>query len=188
MVSDAGMGTVTVYLAARTDDTLGGVTQIPAKAKEDCSVTFKLVNGYAFDLKPSKAAKCDPRDVVSAYGERKFCQSCPNGLVKSSKAGGCVACPKGYYYEEATATVDSVCKPCRAGYYCEDGISEVPCQLGSYSSRPKQPACKQCPANTYNVGDGYKTLNTKCFACPKGTVAPVGASVCGVAFEKSFAA
>lgn len=178
LVSNASQGTVTMYLAQYISNS-DYVREVPLKAAGDCSITLKLLNGYAFDLIPRAGAACDPHDAVSTYKGRKFCQACIAGQFRNSSAQ-CQDCPAGYYNDNQGF---GTCKPCPAGYTCYSRSgSPSTCSLGFYTSKPKQTNCAMCPVNTF----GVDVPTTKCTMCPKGTIAPEGASACGVPWDKAF--
>jgi len=100
-----------------------------------------------------------------------------------------VPCPVGTYNPDESGDALSVCKPCTAGYYCEertttptskcdkgyycptnitDGVSDL--LIGSYGVHQVP-----CPAETYTDVEGTPDV-TSCKACPVGFYCPEGTS------------
>ena len=80
-------------------------------------------------------------------------EPCPDGEIKNTTAGTCVACDKGKYQRGDT------CKPCEAGTYgASEGLSEcTPCPPGTYSATTgatSNDTCKECHTRTYNSFPG----------------------------------
>jgi hypothetical protein len=172
-LSHAAKGTVTVALSKTADPSTTNTVNIT-----QCTATFKIIAGYAFDLAPPAGAKCPPNAVAAKLGGRSFCSFCPKGQYKKAATGKCVDCPAGSYQDMAGGTS---CKKCPAGSSCSAGYASIStCQGGSYS-KAGAAACQECPANTYSK---KPEGSTSCAPCPKFTVAPKGSSACSVPFPK----
>jgi hypothetical protein len=174
LLSNAAKGTVTIGLSKSADPTTTNTVNLT-----QCTVTFKLIAGYAFDLAPPAGSKCPSNAVSVKLGGRSFCNFCPTSQYKKASTGKCTDCPPGTYQDEIGSTS---CKTCPAGTSCGSGYySPSLCQAGSYSAKAGSKACKDCPANT--VGNKVAGA-TSCTPCRKFTVAPKGASACSVPFPK----
>jgi hypothetical protein len=168
LLSNAAKGTVTLALSKTEDPTHTSAVNLT-----QCSVTFKLIAGYAFDLTPPAGAVCPPPAVSVTLGGRSFCNFCPAGSYLAS-TGECLYCPAGSYQDQAGS---SSCKKCPAGSYCGAGTASfLKCQTGFYS-KAGAAECMACPANTF----GNMTA-TACTSCPKFTQAPASSSACSVPF------
>jgi hypothetical protein len=171
LLSDAAKGTVTVALSNNEDPKTTLVVNVT-----QCTATFKLVAGYAFDLTPPAGATCANNAVPVELGGRSFCKFCPVGQYKKASAGMCAPCAAGSYQDQVGSTS---CKACPPGSKCDGSGNYQPlaCSGGFHSPNAGAVACKQCPANTY--GNKFKGA-TSCTPCPRFTVAPKGSSACYV--------
>jgi hypothetical protein len=171
LLTDAAEGTLTVAL--RNSDTIFKTTGTAnANVTTQCSVTFKIKAGYAFDLTPPAAAKCPANAVPVNLNGRVFCKFCPVGAYLKASTGDCATCLGGTYQFNLGSTS---CDTCPAGAYCSKGVLNY-CPPGYYS-KAGATKCNECPANTYaSVG----TAATSCTPCPKFTVAPKASVACSV--------
>jgi hypothetical protein len=168
-VSDKAKGTITMHLAKLVD--LDKVTDNPTLVS-GCSVTFKLVAGYAFDQAPPPGARCPPSAVPRTVNGRTFCELCETGSFKNS-TGVCSSCPAGQFQNLSGSTS---CRACPPGASCFRGTTvPTPCSPGSFSAKPGSVTCTKCPANTFS-GMGAKA----CTKCPRFTRSPAGSEECGV--------
>jgi hypothetical protein len=172
LLSDAVKGTVTIGM---TEDS----TTTNAVNLTQCTVTFKLIAGYAFDMTPPAGSKCPYNAVPVQLGGRAFCNFCLVGQYKKASTGKCTDCPAGSYQDQAGSTS---CKKCPAGTSCTVGnVAPNACRAGYYSAKAGSAECKECPANTFS----NKVVGaTSCTPCPKFTVALKASSVCSVPFSK----
>jgi hypothetical protein len=172
LLSDAATGTVTIALSKSKDPTITTAINVT-----QCTATFKLIAGYAFDLAPPAGATCPANALSVKLGRRSFCKFCPVGQYKSTSTGKCAPCADGTYQDQAGSTS---CKACPPGFSCRHAEYKVPCELGSYS-KPGAATCNPCPANTYaNKLEGA----TACNKCPMFTIAPAGSASCYVPWDK----
>jgi hypothetical protein len=174
--ADAAKRTVTVYVTKQDYP-----ISIATPTLTNCSATFKLTAGYAFNIKPPAGATCPANAITIARGGRKFCQFCKKGTYK--KGGQCKACPTGTYQGLLGGTSCTICPAGTECSYSRTGGSswKTTCFRGTYASKPGSPKCKGCPANTRaNKAIGA----TACLPCPKFTASPPGSSTCIVPFQK----
>ena len=119
------------------------------------------------------------------------CAPCPRNTFSAIGASACAVCPAGTQASEGKAVCcadanaqgsdgGSDCV-CNAGYTPLDtasgSVTCAPCSAGKFKSVPGSEACSLCTSNTYSAATGAKTSST-CAACPTGTNAPEGRSVC----------
>ncbi len=103
---------------------------------------------------------------------------CPLALpgIANFNTGNC-ACDPGYYAtttQVGSNTVITGCTICPPGNYCPDGLQQLPCAAGSYSSGSGAIACTLCQAGTFNAVPGA----TSCTTCPLGEASGEGATAC----------
>jgi len=82
-----------------------------------------------------------------------------------------IACPIGTYYRGNNAISVDSCLECSTGFYCSgNGLSESPCQAGSYSDKMGSSKCDICPEGFYcQFGTSTPLPCQKNFYAPKGS-------------------
>ncbi|CAF0737864.1 unnamed protein product [Didymodactylos carnosus] len=71
-------------------------------------------------------------------------------------------CNRGQYLDNTN------CYNCEPGYYCPDGVRQIPCSPGTYQDDYQSSSCASCSSGYYT------TLynSTKCLICPIGKMCP----------------
>ena len=96
-------------------------------------------------------------------------------------SGGCKACPRGWYNDDAArenATLHFHCKACAKGKYAEAGSGIVEsnhclgCAAGRFSSdgvaQSDVRTCGECPSGFFTKGGSEKVGHFDCAGCPNG--------------------
>ena len=94
------------------------------------------------------------------------CEACGDGMFRSGcgalASGVCLACAKGFYKRNASATWDTPCSPCEP---CPAGFVRTECGW----DRPG--ICRPCAAGQYkNATGSWDARCTLCHACPGGAM------------------
>eukprot|EP00519_Triparma_laevis_P010367 CAMPEP_0182498006 /NCGR_PEP_ID=MMETSP1321-20130603/6353_1 /TAXON_ID=91990 /ORGANISM="Bolidomonas sp., Strain RCC1657" /LENGTH=1411 /DNA_ID=CAMNT_0024702007 /DNA_START=67 /DNA_END=4302 /DNA_ORIENTATION=- len=137
----------------------------------------------------------DDGTSVLLHDDETDCAICTSGKYSDVAASSCVLCEKGKYLldqgtHETFHNEPSDCTDCEAGKYNESpgGISCKFCGKGKYITTPgavSETQCKSCAKGKYNDGIG---LNTDCYSCVPGKIAPsAGYEVCADCVTGTYA-
>jgi len=126
-----------------------------------------------------------PFGTISVEGakSKSECNQCPEGsMTLSAGADECTKCRAGTF-----ELGRSKCQLCPAGFYSEIGaITCISCPEGFYNSYMGSAECKKCDPGSYEVNRtscdlcpaGTFGVDSRCEACPNGTISDVGSSEC----------
>jgi len=136
----------------------------------------------------SQCKGCDPGQYCPNYGmiapqgncsARYYCSAnatvavptdgttgnvCPANYYCPIGSGSPVPCEPGTYTQ---TTLNEVCLPCTAGYYCSSGAAPISCPAGFYCPEGTGLVWQSCPAGTFSSATGLSNV-TQCTQCTGG--------------------
>ena len=172
--------------------------QLGATSVNDC---IDCPSGYKCDG-ASQPTSC-PAGQFLTGGSTGSCQNCTAGQICSRPGLSdepdlpCAAghfcpldsttatdnpCPKGTYYDQTDAEVDTQCLACPEGFYCPVGTGGKDlrprfCPIASYCPEgTADDTIQGCPAGTYSNKTRLKS-DDECTECPKGYFCPISSSM-----------
>ncbi|XP_070551430.1 uncharacterized protein [Ptychodera flava] len=105
---------------------------------------------------------------------------CDIGFYSNKSSTACLECASGYACPEGSSSRTPTLGLCRQGYYCEDGLNELPCPAGTYGNRTgatsQDEGCGTCPQGYY-CPDATVGLPGSEYICPRGHYCPDGTTV-----------